>query len=431
MKRWHLNPRAAAAAALLGTGLAFAQAPAPLQAELGLAPALAVAPLLQGSAAQQSAGRLVAAEQAGLRQARAGSAEWVATTSVARVADAGPPAARSTDWELGIERALRLPGKAEAQTRAAQARVALAETQGRLLAREQAAALLRALVDWQREQHTAALWQGQAALMQAQAQAVGRRQRLGDAAEIEHLQAAMALEQAQAQAAAALARAAAAREFLGRRYPGLLAPAGDKPAVVPTAPDPASAGALPALEAWLNAARQRSPELATRRREAEALQAQARAERLEQRPDPTLGLRWGRARQGQEQTVGFVLSLPFGGEYRRAGAEATALRAAAAELQADDSAAAWQAEALRRHAQAQAARASWQQARLAQRQLDTVADRLAQGYALGEGSLADVLAARRLAKEQGLVAVNAAMDDLAARALLALEAGDLWPETGP
>ena len=86
--------------------------------------------------------------------------------------------------------------------------------------------------------------------MQAQAQAVGRRQRLGDAAEIEHLQAAMALEQAQAQAAAALARAAAAREFLGRRYPGLLAPAGDKPAVVPTAPDPASAGALPALEAW-------------------------------------------------------------------------------------------------------------------------------------------------------------------------------------
>lgn len=439
MKSFCLNKWVAAG--LLGSGLLTSvalaqQGPRPasaLQSELGLASALPVAALLLGSTAQQAAGHLVDAEKAGLQQARAGSAEWVLSTGVARVSDAGPPAVRSTDWEFGIERALRLPGKAGAQERAAQARVALAQSQRQTLWQEQAAGLVRALVDWRREQLTVSLWQAQVALMQTQEGAVARRRRLGDAAEIEQLQARLAREQAQALASAAQSRLMSAGDFLRRRYPNLVSgtPGDEADALQPgLGPDPSSAGSLPTLEEWLAEARRLSPALSVRRREAEALQAQAQAERLEQRPDPTLGLRWGRARQGQEQTVGLVLSVPFGGEFRRAGAEASALRAAAAVLQAEESAQAWQADAIRRYGVAQAARAAWVHALQAQQQLQAVAERLARGYALGEGSLADVLAARRLANDQALMAVNAAMDDLAGRALLALEAGQLWPQLG-
>lgn len=428
------------AAGLLSEGAAAATAAAaaepaalPLQVELGLASGVDVAALLQGSTAQQAAARLVAAEGAGVTQARVGSAEWVINTNLARVSDAGPPASRSTDWEFGIERPLRLPGKAQAQERAAQARLAVAEVQRRVLAREQAVGLVRALVEWRRELLTLALWKAQADLMKTQEQAVAQRRRLGDAAEIEQLQARLAREQTQALADAAQARADAARDYLLRRYPALAAAGAGQPGMAAVPPrqalDPAQAGPLPTQTRWLAEAQRLSPELLARRREAEALLAQSQAERLDQRPDPTLGLRWGRARQGQEQTVGVMLSVPLGGDYRRAGAEATALRASAAALQADEAAQAWHADALRRHGQALQARAAWLQARQAQLQLEAVAERLSKGYALGEGSLAEVLAARRLANEQGLVAVAAAMEELAGRAVLAIESGELWAGT--
>jgi hypothetical protein len=58
-----------------------------------------------------------------------------------------------------------------------------------------------------------------------------------------------------------------------------------------------------------------------------------------------------------------------------------------------------------------------------------VADSLQRSYQLGEGSLGDVLAARRLANEQRLAAAVATVDAWLTRQRLALEAGRLWPET--
>jgi outer membrane protein TolC len=63
------------------------------------------------------------------------------------------------------------------------------------------------------------------------------------------------------------------------------------------------------------------------------------------------------------------------------------------------------------------AAAQWQQSAAA----------LARGYALGEGSLAEVLAARRLAGEQQAAAAQARVDAWQAGLQIALETGQLWP----
>ncbi|MCZ7558914.1 MAG: TolC family protein [Burkholderiaceae bacterium] len=287
--------------------------------------------------------------------------------------------------------------------------------------REQARALLERYGSWLREREAARVWAEQATLLQEQAEAVAKRQRLGDAARVEQVQVEAAVAQAQAQALVAEGRARAAREALERQFPALAFP---QPALLPDPP------ASPAGDAdWIDAQLAQAPELESARRELEVAEGQLRVEQLERRPDPTVGLRVGQARDANEHYVGVVFSIPFGGEYRAAAARAAASRAAAAALRRDEVERRAATEAGLRLRETQLAWGGWQRTRLAQDKLEQAAQGLARGYQLGEGSLADVLSAGRLANEQRLGAAGAAVDAWLARWRLMLEAGRLWEES--
>jgi outer membrane protein TolC len=165
------------------------------------------------------------------------------------------------------------------------------------------------------------------------------------------------------------------------------------------------------------------------RREAAAAQAQFGVDRAELRPDPTVGLRVGQARSGGERFIGFALSLPFGGEHRGAVADVAAARAAVAAQRLIDAERRAQLDATLRLREAQATRALWRDQAEAAQRLDQVAQGLQRAYQLGEGSLNDLVAARRLAIEQQLSAAGSAVDAWMARQRLALESGMLWQET--
>src|SRR5690606_20889192 len=65
--------------------------------------------------------------------------------------------------------------------------------------------------------------------------------------------------------------------------------------------------------------------------QAAAASAQAEAQRAfaERRPDPTVGVEYGIERSSDERILGAFVSIPLGGEARRAAADAGAARASA------------------------------------------------------------------------------------------------------
>lgn len=416
---WKRVTIAWAAQVLLSTG-------APVMAgdeDAALPPRANVVDMLVRSPAYQASLRSIEAEQSVHRQLQVGPQEWRGTVSAARRTLSGPIGDRTNEWELGLERTLRLPGKGAIYDRAGQAKVDQAEAVRQKVWRDQGRLLLDRFGAWLREREAARVWLIQAELLRQQVETVAKRQRIGDAARIEQQQAEAAFAQTRALAQAASGRTLAARDALDRQFPGLDL---TQELAMPTPK------AVPAGDAgFIDAQVTRSPELELARREADVAAAQMRLDAAEVRPDPTLGLRLGRARSGSEQYAGVVLSVPFGGEYRAAGATAAASRAAAALQQQLDAQRRVEADAVLHLRQAQTAYSSWLGNADAAQRLSEAADSLAKGYRLGEGSLGDVLTARRLANEQQLAASVGAIDAWMTRFRLELETGRLWAQPGP
>jgi len=365
----------------------------------------------------------IESERSVQRQYRIGPHEWTATATAARRDQSRPLPENTVEWELGLERAVRLPGKSEAYNRAGQRRAAQAQLALRKVWGEQARLLLERHATWLRERESEHLWRAQAALLRHYVEAVAKRQRLGDAARIEREQAEAAGAQAEAQLATSSGRALAALDALVRLFPGLALP--------PAAPLPVPEPLAGTEGEWIAAQLRHSPELAAALGETAVAQAQLGVDTAERQADPTVGLRVGRARSGAEQTVGLVLMVPFGGDYRAAGEAASRARAEAAAWQQADTQRRVEVEANLRLSEVKVAFAAWQRHADAAQRLVQAADSLARGYQLGEGSLADVLAARRLANEQQLTATASQVEVWLSRHRLQLEAGALWALSGP
>jgi outer membrane protein TolC len=399
------------------------QPAAPADDANGLPRTADVVSALTQSPAYQASLQMLAAEQAVQTQYRVGAHEWTGVVSAARRNQRGPAAEQTQEWDVGLDRAVRLPGKRAAYEQAGQARVDLAQAARQKAWRDQARLLLERQGAWLRERAAAAVWAEQQALLKRQFDAVSRRQALGDAAAVEQQLAEAAWVQAEVQAQTAAARAVAARDSLIRAFPGLDLTA---PYPVPT-PQPLIDGDT----VWLAAQHDHSPELALARSESTLAESQGRIEQTETRPDPTLGVRVGQARSGNERFLGLMLSLPFGGEYRAAGATAAAARASAAALRLADTERRVAGDGSQRLHDTQQAQAQALGSAAAAQRLVQVADSLQRSYQLGEGSLGDVLAARRLANEQRLTAAVATVEAWLTRQRLALEAGRLWPDAAP
>lgn len=407
----------AALAALLA---AFAGASVAAEPTPGLPPADIVARVLRASPAVQAAAGQVAVEDAHRRRLEAGHYEWNVRLGgqQRRTRPALGGDERFVEWNAAVERPLRLPGKAANDAELGAASVALAETAHGDALHEGSRSLLKAWFAWLRENAAAAQWRDQVALLDRQAAAIRRRQQLGDAARLEGIQGDAALAQATAQLAQAEVRRQIAGEELRRSFPGLpLA----EPADIGDA-QPVAGG----VEEWVVAVLEHSHELGVARGETQRARLAAERAGRDRLPDPTVGIQYSRERAGEEQVVGAYISLPLPGGGRRAGADAAYAHAESQALREAAVGRRISAEAATSYYAASAAQASWQAGRDAARQLGRAADMTARAYQLGEGSLGELLNARRLANEAGLAERLLRLDALETRYRLLLDAHRLW-----
>jgi len=400
-----------------GTGLC---AEAPPVSTPDLPPAEVVARVLRGNPGIQAAASQIRVEEANRTRLEAGTYEWSVRLGAQqrRVSPAAASDDRFNEWNAALERPLRLPGKAGLDAELGAAGVSLAETAYGDALHESSRMLLKAWFGWLKEGAAAAQWEEQVALLDKQSKSVSRRQQLGDAARIETIQSEAAMAQAEAQRVQARIRQQTAAEELRRRFPGL-------PVVAPASlsePTPIAGSD----EEWINAILEQSHEYQLARQEAHRAQIMAGRSSRDRLPDPTVGLHVSRERAGEEKVLGAYVSIPLSGTARRAASDAAMAQADAAGRREAASNQKIVAEAVTLYQSAQAAVASWQAGRLAAERLTRAADMTARAYQLGEGSLNELLAARRLANDAQIAARLLQLDALELRYRLMLDAHRLW-----
>ena len=416
MARLKIRPRLAALllAVLPLSGHAAGPADAP-----DLPPRAQVIEALSGSPMVRAAGAQIDVEEARSRRLEAGPHEWMLRFSDQQRSLRPAPRARYNDWDVGVERALRLPGKAELDRQLGAAGIASARISRGDALHEASRALLAGWFDWLREEAAADQWRRQRDILGRQAGVVKRRVELGDAPRLEALQADAALAQAEAQLAQALGRSQVAAESLRRLYPALTLPA----SVPEPAPEPVDADA----GRWIEAILEHNHELGVARAESARARIGASRADAERRPDPSVGVNMMRERDGEERVLGVSLSIPLPGAGRRADADAALATVQVSAHREAGVRRRVEAEAAALHRRARAAYAGWQGQQSAADALTRSADLSERAWQLGEGTLAETLNARRLAHEARLAARLAQLDARESRYRLLLDAHQLWP----
>lgn len=398
---------------LSGAGLAAEPTP-------NLPPAEIVARVLTANPTVQAAGSQVRAEEANRTRLESGPYEWNLKFGgqQRKVIPSNGTNERYNEWNAAIERPLRLPGKGALDAQIGAAGVALAEVAHGDALHETSRSLLKSWFIWLREGSTAQQWGEQVALLEKQTRGVRRRQQLGDAARLDSIQSEAALAQAQAQQVQARLRQQTAAEDLRRRFPGLPL---EEPKEI-AEPTPISGSA----SEWVTRLLEHNHELGVARGEAQRARILAGRAGRDRLPDPTVGVQVMRERGGEEQIFGAYISIPLPGGARRATSDAAL---AQADAYGSREAAALQkvsAEAANTYYTASAALATWQAGREAAERLTQAADLTARAYQLGEGSLNELLMARRLANEAQLASRLMQLDALEQRYRLLLDAHQLW-----
>ena len=358
--------------------------------------------------------------QAQARALRVGAHEFqVNAVSQRRSTDELGGRQRFTESEIGIIRALRLPGKARLDRDIGAAGIDSAEL--RLDdARHQAARLL--LEDWMAWLRAAEAVQRtsvQLASFDQEQRVLVRRLALGDAAqkEVELLE----VERAQARAAQLAAQAAldSARLAMQSDFPSL---------PIPThAPDVAAPLVLQGTaDAWIARIIARSHEIGALESDARGADARAARARADRIADPTLGLRRLRERGGAEQVNGVVLSFPLGGRYRSAlaaaeSANAAALHGDAAAMRRDI-----QHEAVLTVTSATRLSSQWQAQRDALTASEAALKRVKRGWELGEIALSEWLLVQRQHNQIVGLEATARADAEQARLRVLVDAHDIW-----
>lgn len=374
----------------------------------------------------------MALAQARAQRLQAGVHEWSLKAGAQRRSDA--LGERYTDSDLGLERGVRTPGKARTDLSLG----ALGVNAGQMAYADVWHEAVRALVqDWyeaQRARATAQVLASQASVAQSLLSVAQRRVKVGDAARIDEMMAAAEVSRALAAYQHAQGRLEVLVQALRLRYPGLVLDALVLPGTGPTNPavdaNPAPQ-ALPVLPdddaVWLARILASNHELELAQAEAELARVQAQRVQLETTPDPVLGVRAARERNGAENVLGVYLTLPLSGALRQADARAALAQADAASQRLALTRQSVETAARRVVMAVRQSRGVWERQVAVQQAMAQVAELSARAYALGEVSLSESLQARRLALEASLAAQAARWDALEAISRLLVDAHQLWP----
>ncbi len=364
----------------------------------------------------------VAAARAGLTVAREESNildkspyEWTAkATGQRRSLDTG---SQYREWNIGVERAIRLPGKGAADRDLGKATLEEAEARYGEAMHESAKELLSLWIDWLAAERGHELAAANFQAVQENVLAVDKRSRGGDASRLDlNLASAELAEQkrasndAQTQATAAWAR-------LSVRFPGIKPLRLALPSPLLIAED---------AREWRDRILAESDVLKLAQTQLRMAQAQADRAHANRFADPTLGLFSASEVGGRERLTGLSISIPLVGGLR----DARSAKAMAAvevarqavevvqrDLETDIATALVTVRGLHESLQMayEGARAMKENARLVQR-----------AYALGEGDLQSLLLARRQATASENSALQAQVSALKAFYGLLTDAHFIW-----
>ncbi len=360
----------------------------------GLLPTEIARPLLEqdpGVAAAR-AGLELALRDAGLLD---GSPyEWTArATTQERELSGGP---HYGEWSVGIERTLRLPGKAAADRNLARTTIEASEAAYGEALHESTRHLIALWLDWQAAEHESALTATNLKAAEDSLAVVEKRVRAGDAATLDASIARAEMAEQKRLHNDALTLAASAWARLSTRFPGI-----NRQVMTLATPVPLGYDVASLRDRILTQSDElKIVELALKLSQFQA--ARADAERI---PDPTVGVHAGWESAGRERVAGVSLSIPLPGSARTQNHE-RALAATQVSLQ--------DLELKKRELDAEiasavaSARGAYESVRLAQDGAQAARNnaRLMQrAYALGEAELQTLLLTRR----QETVAMSAAL----------------------
>ncbi len=292
------------------------------------------------------------------------------------------------EWNAGVSRGIRLPGKYEADSKIGEYGVAVAEN-GFGDARHQAATMLKTLwLAWVTAEAEARLAEDEVASYERQAKAAERSRQLGQAATLAVEQVQASLAQARAQAALAVQGRLDARMTLQRSFPGLALPPAP-PAMPDPAPPPGD------WTEWRAAVLDDNHEIKMARSEADRRAWLAQRAALDKFADPTLDLRTFQERAGHETGFGIGFIMPIGGALRSAAADQAAAEASAASVAAHKALRDVEIVADRDVIQARQGLEAWRQSQAAAISSRQMLARMQRAYELGDQGLTDLLIARR------------------------------------
>ncbi|PWB58068.1 MAG: transporter [Nitrosomonadales bacterium] len=401
----------AAVHAIPGTAAEFREYP-------DLPPQAMVQQVLQNYPSVLAAKSGIKAGEAARDRLEAGSHEFNVTAGGARRRiDTGESL---RDWNVGLERAVRLPRKAGLDSALGQQGLVLAQNAYGDAMHEAGRKLLSGWFTWLRERAQLEQWQQQAEVLRQQLDVVGRRVKAGDAARLEEELAQAALMQAEISLQQARLRADNAQVNLYRYFPALALPA--QAATAEQMPPPGQD-----LAYWLDLGLDHNHELMLARAESKVARLTAQRADAERVPDPSLGLHYLSERNGSENVTGVYVTLPLPGGARRA---ASAESQARAEMAAQREALVQrriEAEISAAYNSAKAAYSSWQSASAASELMQRNEAKMARAYELGEMGLNDVLLARRQGMEARLAATLARFEAAETHYRLLLDTHQLWP----
>ena len=365
------------------------------------------------SVAAARAGLEVALQEAGILDKS--PYEW--TTRAAgqqRRLETGP---RYNEWHVGVERTIRLPGKAAVDRSIGKATVEESRARYGEALHDTARELLALWVDWIAAERARELAERSLQSTQDSLAAVEKRLRAGDASRLDLNIARAELSEQRRLQNDAKTQAAVAWARLSTRFPGV-----SRQIVALPAPLPAMEGA----EFWRNRILAESELLKAAQaqlRKAEGLSERARADRT---PDPTLGVYTASEIGGQERFSGITLSIPIPGSVRDS-RSAKAIAAAEVSRQGVElTKRRLETEIAGAVATAQGTYDSLQIANEGAAAMQENANLMQRAYALGEADLQALLLARRQATSAVNNALQAQVAALKAYYGLLLDAHLIW-----
>jgi len=404
--------RPALAALLFAAAGAFAQTPPP---EPDLPMLSTVEKALADHPSVRAAREGVRTEEATRRRLQAGPYEF---TVRGGYQSHSIPNGRFPELDLGVERGIRLPGKARGDLELGDQSIELARRVAYSAWCDAARQLLRLWFGWARENVQLELWKQQAQALREQVSISARRAAAGDAPRIEVNLAEASAAQAEAVVENFRGREQGARAAVERTFP-------------PVTPPPLARTGRPealdqTLDWFIERVRVHNDEIRVARaasRRGLIVAKRAAAERV---PDPSVGVRIATDRSASDHMAGVYVIVPLPGAARQASADVARSQAAAIASQEAAVVQRVTADVALMYGQAQGAFNAWEKARSAADGMQRNAASITRSWQLREASLNDVLIARRLALESGLSAALARIDAEETRYRLLVEAHLLW-----